>query len=125
MLVEHIKASPQLSSWSGSVFAGDRQSARQCLLSRSTAHSRPRSRAFAFERNISLEHSAAQKSLPLSDLQQALVNTEEIPSTLILWAIKSDLGKCFEGDATDRKFNRMRPSMARVLGLETRSAKEG
>ena len=28
-------------------------------------------------------------------------------------------------DATDRKFNRMRPSMARVLGLETRSAKEG
>lgn len=29
------------------------------------------------------------------------------------------------GQATDRKFNRMRPSMARVLGLETRSAKEG
>ncbi|AMK21381.1 transposase of ISThsp16, IS1182 family protein [Sphingobium sp. TKS] len=28
-------------------------------------------------------------------------------------------------DHTDRKFNRMRPSMARVLGLETRSAKEG
>jgi len=28
-------------------------------------------------------------------------------------------------DTTDRKFNRMRPSMARVLGLETRSAKEG
>ena len=27
--------------------------------------------------------------------------------------------------AADRKFNRMRPSMARVLGLETRSAKEG
>ena len=26
---------------------------------------------------------------------------------------------------TDRKFNRMRPSMARVFGLETRSAKEG
>ena len=26
---------------------------------------------------------------------------------------------------TDRKFNRTRPSMARVLGLETRSAKEG
>ena len=26
---------------------------------------------------------------------------------------------------TDRKFNRMRPSMARVLGLETRSAKTG
>ena len=26
---------------------------------------------------------------------------------------------------TDRKFNRMRPSMARVLGLETRSAKVG
>ena len=30
-----------------------------------------------------------------------------------------------EDDGTDRKFNRMRPSMARVLGLETRSAKEG
>ena len=29
------------------------------------------------------------------------------------------------GGFTDRKFNRMRPSMARVLGLETRSAKEG
>lgn len=28
-------------------------------------------------------------------------------------------------ERTDRKFNRMRPSMARVLGLETRSAKEG
>ncbi len=28
-------------------------------------------------------------------------------------------------DSTDRKFNRMRPSMARVLGLEIRSAKEG
>ena len=28
-------------------------------------------------------------------------------------------------EGTDRKFNRMRPSMARVLGLETRSAKEG
>ena len=28
-------------------------------------------------------------------------------------------------DRTDRKFNRMRPSMARVLGLETRSAKAG
>ncbi len=28
-------------------------------------------------------------------------------------------------EITDRKFNRMRPSMARVLGLETRSAKEG
>ena len=35
--------------------------------------------------------------------------------------------KSFSGSATwtDRKFNRMRPSMARVLGLETRSAKEG
>ena len=31
----------------------------------------------------------------------------------------------FAGKETDRKFNRMRPSMARVLGLETRSAKEG
>ncbi len=30
-----------------------------------------------------------------------------------------------KGLMTDRKFNRMRPSMARVLGLETRSAKEG
>ena len=30
-----------------------------------------------------------------------------------------------EISVTDRKFNRMRPSMARVLGLETRSAKEG
>ena len=28
-------------------------------------------------------------------------------------------------EGADRKFNRMRPSMARVLGLETRSAKEG
>ena len=31
----------------------------------------------------------------------------------------------FAGKETDRKFNRMRPSMVRVLGLETRSAKEG
>ena len=31
----------------------------------------------------------------------------------------------FHQNFTDRKFNRMRPSMARVLGLETRSAKEG
>jgi hypothetical protein len=28
---------------------------------------------------------------------------------------------CQRGILTDRKFNRMRPSMARVLGLETRS----
>jgi len=32
---------------------------------------------------------------------------------------------CVPQTLTDRKFNRMRPSMARVLGLETRSAKEG
>ena len=30
-----------------------------------------------------------------------------------------------QSTTTDRKFNRMRPSMARVLALETRSAKEG
>ncbi|WVM87598.1 hypothetical protein UMZ34_13515 [Halopseudomonas pachastrellae] len=36
------------------------------------------------------------------------------------WALLQDLA-----DATDRKFNRMRPSMARVLGLENTSAKEG
>ena len=35
------------------------------------------------------------------------------------------VGALLEHVATDRKFNRMRPSMARVLGLETRSAKEG
>ena len=35
----------------------------------------------------------------------------------LLWVLVMSL--------TDRKFNRMRPSMARVLGLETRSAKEG
>ena len=35
------------------------------------------------------------------------------------------LGGEGSGHLTDRKFNRMRPSMARVLGLETRSAKEG
>ncbi len=35
------------------------------------------------------------------------------------------LCKAQQLEATDRKFNRMRPSMARVLGLETRSAKEG
>ena len=34
-------------------------------------------------------------------------------------------GLVTEAIVTDRKFNRMRPSMARVLGLETRSAKEG
>ena len=33
--------------------------------------------------------------------------------------------KSIEVISTDRKFNRTRPSMARVLGLETRSAKEG
>ena len=37
---------------------------------------------------------------------------------------KKELRGSHKGN-TDRKFNRMRPSMARVLGLETRSAKEG
>ena len=37
---------------------------------------------------------------------------------------KKELRGSYKGN-TDRKFNRMRPSMARVLGLETRSAKEG
>jgi heterodisulfide reductase subunit C len=35
-------------------------------------------------------------------------------------------GQCGNGcPLTDRKFNRMRPSMARVFGLETRSVKAG
>ena len=37
----------------------------------------------------------------------------------------ADKGLQLLGGMTDRKFNRMRPSMARVLGLETRSAKAG
>lgn len=40
-----------------------------------------------------------------------------------VWRIINDVTQ--RQKATDRKFNRMRPSMARVLGLETRSAKEG
>jgi choline dehydrogenase-like flavoprotein len=41
---------------------------------------------------------------------------------------RAENNECFgatEYRGTDRKFNRMRPSMARVLGLETRSAKAG
>ena len=38
---------------------------------------------------------------------------------------KLDLSFTRVVNVTDRKFNRMRPSMARVLGLETRSAKAG
>ena len=41
------------------------------------------------------------------------------------WMATGIAGGMVAEGATDRKFNRMRPSMARVLGLETRSAKEG
>ena len=42
------------------------------------------------------------------------------------FGLAASRGSDFHGpEETDRKFNRMRPSMARVLGLETRSAKEG
>jgi ATP-dependent HslUV protease subunit HslV len=41
-----------------------------------------------------------------------------------LFKVETSAGASYVG-MTDRKFNRMRPSMARVLGLETRSAKEG
>ena len=42
-----------------------------------------------------------------------------------LAAVEATLRDPARSQITDRKFNRMRPSMARVLGLETRSAKEG
>jgi len=59
----------------------------------------------------------------MSDLQDLIERNQR-------WAeaIKQEDPQFFEKLAkqqTDRKFNRMRPSMARVLGLETRSAKEG
>jgi len=49
-----------------------------------------------------------KKSLTLSDLQKEkeLVNSEEMPSTLVFGVAKSDAGKCFEEDAsTVRKDN--------------------
>ena len=48
------------------------------------------------------------------------------PATYRIERLPSQQAPSFDPIATtDRKFNRMRPSMARVLGLETRSAKEG
>jgi len=41
------------------------------------------------------------------------------------WLLEIGYATIDRAELTDRKFNRMRPSMARVLGLETRSAKEG
>ena len=57
---------------------------------------------------------------------QAVVGTGQAQRAVGCVAVLGMLGKLFVGGGgTDRKFNRMRPSMARVLGLETRSAKEG
>ena len=55
---------------------------------------------------------------------------EDVPGSRQLYSACCSLKQlyadlCFQLADTDRKFNRMRPSMARVLGLETRSAKEG
>ena len=55
----------------------------------------------------------------------------ELQAVVPVPVITSSLLQCADLPApgivtfTDRKFNRMRPSMERVLGLETRSAKEG
>ena len=56
-------------------------------------------------------------------------DTDAITAALAVAQLKTRTGQpavaAAQGAPTDRKFNRMRPSMARVLGLETRSAKEG
>ena len=70
----------------------------------------------------------------LQDPDMADMATEEIAAAQAeLAALEAELQRMLlpkdPDDArpafTDRKFNRMRPSMARVLGLETRSAKAG
>ena len=69
----------------------------------------------------SLGKSQATMSIQVRELERQL-DVELITRTtrsLILTQAGEMLAR------TDRKFNRMRPSMARVLGLETRSAKEG
>jgi 4-amino-4-deoxy-L-arabinose transferase-like glycosyltransferase len=59
--------------------------------------------------------------MPLPDIQFA----NEIARDQYFKAQAIEFIKANPLEYTDRKFNRMRPSMARVLGLETRSAKEG
>tara|TARA_Y100001973_G_scaffold106193_1_gene182589 strand:- start:1251 stop:1469 length:219 start_codon:yes stop_codon:yes gene_type:complete len=68
----------------------------------------------------------AQVFARTTNLVRRFMEAEGIRSTVV--RRKLDEASRFERmpiELTDRKFNRMRPSMARVLGLETRSAKEG
>ena len=69
-----------------------------------------------------------KRKTPAQMHRAALAHTEDAaeiadtPPQALAGAVFS--GPAPPAAATDRKFNRMRPSMARVLGLETRSAKE-
>ncbi len=54
----------------------------------------------------------------------ATLGTPQLRASFTGW-VQTRYGLTLDPATTDRKFNRMRPSMARVLGLETRSAKEG
>ena len=75
-------------------------------------------------------HSYVQRSEQAEQQQQLSQETAQLKAELQADkpALLADLQK-LQADGlhqeTDRKFNRMRPSMARVVGLETRSAKEG
>ena len=72
-------------------------------------------------------HSYVQRSEQAEQQQQLSQETAQLKAELQADkpALLADLQKLQADGLTDRKFNRMRPSMARVLGLETRSAKEG
>ena len=66
-----------------------------------------------------------QVRIVLSDATTPEALVEELAEELVLLTDRKFNRMRPSMARTDRKFNRMRPSMARVLGLETRSAKEG
>ena len=96
------------------------QAGRQGLNALSLKQGRWPERGAPLEALVS-DRFAAARNLKPGDVVHALLNGRRERIHLVGTAVSPEY--VFNG--TDRKFNRMRPSMARVLGLETRSAKEG
>jgi signal-transduction protein with cAMP-binding, CBS, and nucleotidyltransferase domain len=84
--------------------------------------------------DISIVRSAIENSALFSDLPNSMLNelaaackTKRFNKDDFIWSVGQPTAHLFNvlSGRTDRKFNRMRPSMAPVLGFEPRSAKAG
>ena len=76
-----------------------------------------------------IENAAWFSDVPSSAIDQlaAACKTKRFNKDDFIWSVGQPTAHLFNvlSGRTDRKFNRMRPSMAPVLGFEPRSAKAG